>query len=333
MARATGLFAAFRSATRSAVRILTYHGVDENQDPLLNVDRMQVEPRLFRRHLETVAKHGRVVPLSEILEAWAQGRRLPPRATAITFDDGYLNNVEIAAPILRDMGLPATFFIATGFLDGRARPWWYELRAALAATRARAIADPLRGGVQHGLGGIEERRAALLAIEPSLIPLASTERAEAMRRVLSACDVGTPALPYALMDWADVSRLSMMGFELGSHTVTHISLRHEEPGVAVREVVQAAEELRQRVGCPVRTCAYPYGLMPREGTDWRAELRRGGLACGVTTVFGLNRVPADLFALRRLDVTGGRDVLNLASLISGFTVWVSALKNRGHVFA
>ena len=99
---------------RGRVAILMYHAVLPEPDPLLPGVPDVVE---FRTQMEAVRDCFRVIPLAEAAAGVRSGR-LPPRAACITFDDGYANNAEVALPVLSSLGITATFFVATGYLDG-----------------------------------------------------------------------------------------------------------------------------------------------------------------------------------------------------------------------
>lgn len=97
------------------VRILGYHSISTRPSALC------LSPELFREQMEHVAASGlRPVTLAEA-RAGADDR-----AVCITFDDGYLDNYEVAAPILRELGLPATIFVVTGVLDGETTFHWFD---------------------------------------------------------------------------------------------------------------------------------------------------------------------------------------------------------------
>jgi peptidoglycan/xylan/chitin deacetylase (PgdA/CDA1 family) len=101
-------------AGRPALIVLTYHRVLPAPDPMLTAE---PDAGLFEAQMTFLARYMVVLPLVEALRRLEAGT-LPRRAIAITFDDGYANNAQVALPILRRLGLPATFFIATGYLDG-----------------------------------------------------------------------------------------------------------------------------------------------------------------------------------------------------------------------
>jgi peptidoglycan/xylan/chitin deacetylase (PgdA/CDA1 family) len=118
VARYSGLNTCFRARTRSLFRVVTYHGVDAQDHPVVNFDRLQIQPDLFTRQLESLARHYRVVALPEALAGFLAGRGWPERGLAITFDDGYRNNLDVAAPILQRLGSARDIFCDRRFCGG-----------------------------------------------------------------------------------------------------------------------------------------------------------------------------------------------------------------------
>lgn len=96
--------------------ILTYHSVAEGDSPL------RIPPALFAEQMEWLKAHAEVVPLGKIVRALATGGILPERAVALTFDDGFQDFADQAAPVLRKLALPATVFLPTGYC-GRENNW------------------------------------------------------------------------------------------------------------------------------------------------------------------------------------------------------------------
>lgn len=92
--------------------ILMYHMIDGAPGP--GPSSVHVSVEVFERQMEFLKVHGyRVIPLSEVVQAYKQGRPLPRKAVAITFDDGTLDNFDLAFPVLKKMGFPATIFMIT----------------------------------------------------------------------------------------------------------------------------------------------------------------------------------------------------------------------------
>src|SRR4051795_4885760 len=136
--------------------VLAYHRVLAERDPLLAGEPSAAE---FEHRMRWVKTNFEVVLLGEAVRALREGR-LPPRSLCITFDDGYADNYRIALPILRRLGLRATFFVATGFLDGGCMFNDVVIEAVRHAQCAELNLTDLGLG-QHRLGSDEARVGAI----------------------------------------------------------------------------------------------------------------------------------------------------------------------------
>ena len=116
-----GLTRLSRARHREHVLILMYHAVIDGSRPWTKWTHLQLEQ--FEVQLRFVARHYRILPLSEVARAMRDGEELPPHTAAITFDDGYRNNYDVAWPVLRALDVPATIYLATGFLDSGTPNW------------------------------------------------------------------------------------------------------------------------------------------------------------------------------------------------------------------
>ena len=111
-----------------------------------NVDRTWYYPcapgaglRGLARQLEQLRRFSSIVALRPALEALADGRPLPPRAVALTFDDGYRDNLDLAVPLLERLQLPATFFLVPGMLSGEVPMWWEVIAWAFNRSTRHAV--------------------------------------------------------------------------------------------------------------------------------------------------------------------------------------------------
>jgi peptidoglycan/xylan/chitin deacetylase (PgdA/CDA1 family) len=119
LGRAAGMAGMYCSGLRSRMTIVAFHRVSA----LLEQDGLTCEPDQFEEFCRFFQRHFTVLSLSEQLTALRTGRNVGG-TISVTFDDGYRDNIEIAAPILRRLGLPATFFVTTGFIESEAIPYW-----------------------------------------------------------------------------------------------------------------------------------------------------------------------------------------------------------------
>lgn len=263
-------------------------------------------PRGFERQVRALARYARPVPLYPALRALAAGRRLPARAVALTFDDGYRDNAEVAVPILRAHRVPGTFFLVPGFLDRRVSPWWEDLARAWASV-------PEGGGTLAGWHVPPDgraRRQALAAAQQELKAIPGNAR---LRRVAQAFrDAGTGRTAVDLMmDWDEARGLVAAGMDVGSHTDSHPILAREDAMAQRAELVDAARALREGLGHPVPLVAYPNGTAADIDGRSIAAARGAGHSFGITTVWGPNRRDVHPFLIRRALVQPTRTLRTL----------------------
>jgi peptidoglycan/xylan/chitin deacetylase (PgdA/CDA1 family) len=296
LARSSGLFAMARGSTAGALRILAYHGVGECPDGV-NLDGFQVAPSTFAAQLDHLARAYHPVTLEAVLAALAGGAPLPRRAVLVTFDDGYCNNADHAAPLLLARGIPAVFFITTGFIDRTHRPWWYVLRQWIAEVGADVVGRPdgSRGG---------DTTTTMVAWEAALKRLTEEERSNRLR-VLGE-RIGQPVedtLPF--MTWDQVRGLIADGFAVEPHTVSHPNLGVESSASVEAEIAGSCARLQAETGRPAQMFSYPYGGPDAVQPCVFDALHRHGITAAVTTVHGLNRPDTDPMRLHRLNITNG----------------------------
>jgi peptidoglycan/xylan/chitin deacetylase (PgdA/CDA1 family) len=273
--------------------VLAYHRVLAERDPLLAGEPSAAE---FEHRMRWVKANFEVVLLGEAVRALREGR-LPPRSLCITFDDGYADNYRIALPILRRLGLRATFFVATGFLDGGCMFNDVVIEAVRRARSAELELADLGLG-RHALGSVEERARAIAGV------LARLKYFEPERRRRAALEIGRRAdsrTPTDLMMSPDqVRALHAAGMELGAHTVNHPILAEIALSRARHEMQASRARLEQITGAPVRLFAYPNGS-PRR--DYHAEhvglARELGFDAAVSTAWGAARAGDDLYQIPR----------------------------------
>ncbi len=298
---------AARGGVRQRLSILIYHRVLAQPDPLFP---HELDAARFERQLALVKECFRLVPLRDGLRGLREGT-LPARAACITFDDGYADNAEIALPILQRHGAPATFFVASGFLDGGRM--WNDTVIEL-VRRAPATVDLTRAGFgMLQLDTVAQRRAAIGALLDQLkyLPLAARQE-----RVDQLCELVPVALPDDLMmRSAQVRQLHAAGMEIGGHTVRHPILARLDAAAARREIADGKDALEGLIGAPLRSFAYPNG---KPGQDYLAEharmARELGFEAALTTSWGAAGPASDPFQLPRFtpwDPRPGRFVLRM----------------------
>ena len=290
--------------------VLIFHRVLQQPDALLPGEMHAARFDVLMRH---VARSFQVLTLGEALNARDAGR-LPKRALSITFDDGYADNAEVALPILQRHGLKATFFVATGFLDG-GRMFNDSVIETLRGTRAQHIDLSEFGLGRLELATLQQRSAAIDALLRSIKYLDLQPRDAAVQRLHQLAR--QPALPDDLMMASyQVQQLHRAGMEIGGHTVRHPILRVLPDEQAEAEIAEGRAALQSLTDSPVEVFAYPNGL-PGQDYDERhvAIVRRLGFRAAVSTTPGTVVGASDRFQLPRFtpwDRTPGRWIGRLA---------------------
>jgi peptidoglycan/xylan/chitin deacetylase (PgdA/CDA1 family) len=308
ISRATG------AAGRAAV--LLYHRVAELG---LDTHGLAVRPDDFRAQMAHVARRYRPVALDELAAAREGG--LPCDAVAVTFDDGYADNLTVASPILLELGIPATFFIA-GDPDDVAREFWWdtlerillgsphvppelpELPKVPQVGEAEAVAPRLPTGT------LAERQAAHAALHRRLVAATVDERDAILARLAAWSGHDPPARPsHRRLGAEEVRRLAARaGHAIGAHGLHHLALSRQPLEARRREVGESKRRLEAVLGRPVDAFAYPYGDLTDEAV---AVVGEASFTIAVTCEAAAVRNGADLLRLPRFE-PGAWDVERFA---------------------
>ncbi len=276
--------------------VLIFHRVLPEPDPLLPGE---MHARRFAELCSWLADWFNVLPLDEAIERLYRGS-LPARSLALTFDDGYADNAEIAAPLLRRHGLPCTFFVSSGFLDGGCM--WNDIVIQAVRHAPGPRLQAVRGlGVDlggHCLEGWPARRATLDAVIKRVKYLEPAHRFEVVLALAAAA--GAPPARSEMMRSSQVAELARQGFGIGGHTVNHPILARLDDTAARAEMAEGRERLQAIVGRPVTLFAYPNG---KPGLDYHAATvqlaRRCGFEAAVSTAWGSATATTDRYQLPR----------------------------------
>ena len=273
--------------------IFIFHRVLAQADPL-RPDEPDAER--FDRIVGFIARYFHVLPLSQAASRLAAGT-LPAAAACITFDDGYADNLTVAAPVLRRHGATATFFIASGFIDG-GRMWNDSvIEAVRNAPAGEFDLRDLDLGV-YAIGDTASRVDAygdLLRRLKYLDLGARLERSDEIARL-----AGLPGRCDLMMTSRQVVELRDLGMEIGAHTVRHPILNKVDAATAAAEIGDGRDQLAGWLGHPPEVFAYPNGVPNADYSDRDVELvRRAGFRCAVSTRRGAAGRATDRLQLPR----------------------------------
>ena len=256
---------------------------------------------IFSRQMELVAQKFSPVSIEDIL-LFVQGKKpLPRRAVAITFDDGYLDNLQFAAPILHRFGLQAAFYVTTDLIGQAGAPWFSQVRQAFFTTRCKSWQS---SGQQRtwDLSTAPARDAALSWAYEQCASLVGEDQQRAVETIKSELEVNS-ALPERrlMMNWEEVRALRNAGHVVGSHTVTHPNVAHVPQEAARSEFVESKRRIEEQLQEPVVHFSYPHPALNPQWTETTSTmLGEAGYATAITTTRGPVRAGANPLSLKRM---------------------------------
>jgi peptidoglycan/xylan/chitin deacetylase (PgdA/CDA1 family) len=273
--------------------VLIFHRVMPLQDPLFP-DEMHA--RRFDALCGWMKRWFNVLPLDAAVKHLKAGS-LPSRSACITFDDGYADNHHVAMPILRSHGLTATFFIATGFLDG-GRMWNDTIIECVRLGKGPELDLSSLGLGRHALGSTDNRKAAIGALVNQVKYRPLAERIKLTNQMAQL--VQTPLPGDLMMTSNEVKAMRLAGMQIGAHTMTHPILGGLEDAQARDEIQGSKQFLEQLLGERVGLFAYPNGKPAEDYTPQSVAVVRGlDFDAAVSTAWGTTGAGDDLFQMRR----------------------------------
>ena len=296
---------------RARHQTLIFHRVLPQADPM-----MPGEPtaEVFEAIIARLADSFEIMPLHAAVRAARQGN-LPAASLSITFDDGYADNALLALPILERYRCHATFFIASGFVDG-GRMWNDTIIEVARQLPAGSVVDPSDGDEPVTISGFADRRQVAERVIRRCKYLPTTERDQQVARFAHE-HAGAAALPDDLMMSTQLlQRLAASEYaEIGAHTCSHPILAQCDEVQAKQEIAGSIEDLQRLLGTRPRLFAYPNG---KRGVDYLASqstwLAEMGIEAAVATDWGVLDAHTDPMQIPRFTPwthRPGRFVLDL----------------------
>jgi peptidoglycan/xylan/chitin deacetylase (PgdA/CDA1 family) len=296
------------AGTAGRLQVFIFHRVLPKADPIIP---SEPDASAFDRRVSWIKSWFNVLPLDQAVDRLHAGA-LPARAAAITFDDGYADNATIAATILRRHGLPATVFVAPGYLDGGCM--WNDLVIeAVRNCRAEQLDLTGTGMGRYPLSSVLDRRRAAGALLGQLKYLPQVERLARAESILDAAKVDRPR--DLMMTSSQVKGLQESAILVGAHTMSHPILATLAPTAVRREIADSRDHLEAVIGAKVELFAYPNGNPTRDYRPADVDIVRGlGFKAAFATAWGAAGAGSDLFQLPRFtpwDRSRGRYALRL----------------------
>jgi peptidoglycan/xylan/chitin deacetylase (PgdA/CDA1 family) len=305
-----GALALAERRNRRCLTILSYHRVlpEDLKRDYYNPD-VVVTPESLRHHCRVLAERYDILPLSEAVQAWRKRSRPSRPLAAVTFDDGYRDNYEYAAPILAEVGITATFFLIGGLVGSDRTPWYDNLARAFIHWHEKHPGRKIQ--LEHPVQELQclsthrgTSRTMAVRLVAAAKRLPPVQRKEVIAQL--EADAGhLPVLPSydLIMDWRQLKELAAAGHEIGSHTCTHEILPQLDDAPLKDEILGSRTLLEEHLGRRVRSLSYPNGDVDNRVAKAVSD---AGYECAVTVTCGSNADIQDVWHLKRRFMHEGR---------------------------
>lgn len=322
MARRCGLLYLASLAVKHKAFVLMYHRIlNSVQDEAPYVQPgMYVLASTFRSHLEYLKNTYEVIPLQELVDR-VQNRQEIRNCCAITLDDGWLDNYVNAFPIIRELNLPVTIFLATEFIGTDRLFWPEELTLFLDKLDCENVSSlhPLMKKLLRHLESVDMRPDDLFN---AAIEALKTWPPEERQQLLSFIRKNrNQTLPNRkLMNWDEARKMQASGLvSFGVHTANHVLLDQISLQEAENEILAARQAIKNSIGVEPSLFSYPNGNYT---PDVQLLLKKHGYAGAVITRRGRLGKQSDLFEIPRIgmhqDVSNSVSSFQARTLIRGF---------------
>ena len=304
-AEACGASGISRACHADQLLIVMYHGILPERRAWDHW--CQIPADEFRWQIKYLKRHYDVLPLSEIVSRRLSGSPLPRRCAAITFDDGLRNNFEVAFPILRDLNVPATMYLATGYVGTDNLLWQDRLFAEIQSFDSMEVDLSSHDLGIHQWDDVSTRQDVFDTVLTDFKRLPADQKDQALsevcRQTANAGLQNPTRLDFQLMSWDNAAEMLDSGLiEIGPHTVNHELLSRLSDEQVHSEIVDSHDAVLQNLDTSSPTFAFPNGTKADYDHRVFSTLKACGIPAAVTTVSGLNRSSQSTLELKRVGI-------------------------------
>lgn len=297
-----------RALLRQDLRILAYHRVLTLPDPDafdFDLELISASAEQFREQMQLVKRNFHPMRLGDVVAALDAEERLPADTVVVTFDDGYDDNYHVAYPILRELGVPATFFVSTGLVDS-GQPFAFDwLVYMILRTPVASISLPELALELPTPAGRTARRALAAEVLYRLKELDDATQLALIERLEHEWQMPRDVASREChpMNWQQLREMQAAGFEIGSHGVLHRMLsKLSKPELEI-ELRDSKTTLELELGNRATLLAYPVGGDRAFDARVMAATQAAGYELACSYICGTNPQPIiNRYALYRLPV-------------------------------
>lgn len=279
-----------RLPARDVLLVLNYHRIGNRDADLFDPGVFSATADQFDEQIAYLKRRCSLVTVDEA-RAFVEGQikdRAPQFRVLITFDDGYLDNYEVAFPILCSHGVPGVFFLVTSNIGSCTVPWWDYIAFLLktAENRRFSLHYPVRREFNLDKDGIAESIRGVLSAYNRADNIEPDRFMQALQEQTRGANLPKPVRRF--LDWNEAREMIAGGMEIGSHTDSHATLSRLAPEQQRRELEISRGILKDNLGVAVDAIAYPAGATASFSAETQLIARQAGYRIAFSSYGGTN---------------------------------------------
>jgi peptidoglycan/xylan/chitin deacetylase (PgdA/CDA1 family) len=288
---------------RHCTAILFYHRFCDGSSKPYQLPHLDIHE--FRRQMWHIKRWYRVITMDEMANRLDSGNHFTSPSVVITIDDGFQNNYSLAYRVLKELNLPATIYLTTGFIGTNKAPWVDALMDVLLLTEEKALRFPeLLGEEAADISTPKGKRDAMIKLFSVMLQIEHQRKIVALKKlsnILGVNEVSKENANRKMLNWDEVMEMEGEGISFGAHTVTHPTLSKMDPEEAKQEIYESKMEIETRVGRKVRHFAVPNGRIEDFNDELKRYCKEIGISTVVSTVSGVVSHLSDPYFLKRIN--------------------------------
>ena len=298
----------FRSAPNNSVFIFLFHGIinkNSNLNSVINYNNKHLLASDFKQFLLKISKISDPVSMDEVYKITKNKKKLKRKKFAITFDDGFENNLSIASPILKNLNIPYTVYITTKFVDKNLMSWVDNIDYATDKTKKKNInINELNKSFSLKSRGEKilflNKVRSFVKFNKNLDPYKFSKK---LCTNLGISDFPVNNVIYKKLNWMQVKKLSKTNLcTIGGHSHSHKILGYLSDSELKKEVSKSCKLIKKNLGFKVVHYSYPEGFKKSFSSKVISELRKENIKCCPTALTGFNNEKSNPFLLKRIGI-------------------------------
>lgn len=293
--------------------ILCYHGIVRDVEEGFNSSGKHLDLDIFKRQMKYIVKNYEIVTMRDVENFYLGHDTLPNNSVAVTFDDGYANNYKFAHPILMELGVRATLYLATGYIGKSRLMWTDQLELAILRISGDKLKIKLESNSVFDVSSLKNKITTFKAIKKYLKKSHPEKIFETIHEINLNNQVKRIAICedlHSFLTWEDARFMYQSGiWEIGAHTVDHYSLGVLLSDAGKHQVAESLYEVKKELGLKhTPLFSYPEGQrhdIPKYAVDFLKQI-------------GLNSAPSAIAGKNYISRSFHRNRMSLRRYMVGF---------------